>query len=144
MCQSWVEIKTLFCCIFQSRYCVWSAVAQNFHSYALCQCTIIWHIYATHMSPSLMEVLQYSTLNALTQYAMELSSISAWDCHIWVSYPKHAKGITSKKTQSFHFDYHFKQWRGAKQTLWWGGREGGAILTDLWPPMTCILSSVWL
>jgi len=24
--------------------------------------------------------------------------------------------------------------------LSWGGREGGAILTDLWPPMTCILS----
>ena len=28
--------------------------------------------------------------------------------------------------------------------LWWGGREGGAILTDLWPPITCILCSAWL
>ena len=28
--------------------------------------------------------------------------------------------------------------------LWYGGREGEAILTDLWPPMTCILSSAWL
>ena len=28
--------------------------------------------------------------------------------------------------------------------LWYGGREGGAILTNLWPPMTCILSSAWL
>jgi len=28
--------------------------------------------------------------------------------------------------------------------LWWGGREGGAILTDLWPPRTCILGSAWL
>ena len=27
--------------------------------------------------------------------------------------------------------------------LWWWGREGGAILTNLWPPMTCILSSAW-
>ena len=27
--------------------------------------------------------------------------------------------------------------------LWWGGREG-AIITDLWPPVTCILSSAWL
>ena len=24
--------------------------------------------------------------------------------------------------------------------LWWGGRKGGAMLTDLWPPMTCLLS----
>ena len=29
-------------------------------------------------------------------------------------------------------------------SLWWGGREGGAILTNLWSPMTCILSSIWL
>ena len=28
--------------------------------------------------------------------------------------------------------------------LWWGGRERGAILTDLWPPMTCIVYSAWV
>ena len=26
-------------------------------------------------------------------------------------------------------------------TTWWGGREGGAILTDIWLPLTHILSS---
>ena len=29
-------------------------------------------------------------------------------------------------------------------SLWWGGREGGAILTNLWSPIMCILSSIWL
>ena len=28
--------------------------------------------------------------------------------------------------------------------LWCGGREGGAILTNFWPPMTCILRSAWV
>ena len=35
-----------------------------------------------------------------------------------------------------------EKWKSLVAGLpWWGSRKGGAILTDLWPPMTLILST---
>ena len=108
MCQTWVEMKTLFRCIFQSPYCVWSAVVQNFHSYALCQCTITWHIYATHMSPA------PNGSSAIQHFEHSNTIWNGIKFNFCLGLPymgnQNMQRSTHQKLNLFpNFDYHFKQ-----------------------------------
>ena len=54
--------------------------------------------------------------------------------------PAHASRWYPRRSTSTEME----DWKSlVAEPLWWS-REGGAIFTDLWPPMMCSLSSVWL
>ena len=57
--------RTLFCCVFRSHYCIWSAVTQYFcyrwDSYMVCKLMNTWYVNIAHISPTLYgsSALQY-------------------------------------------------------------------------------------
>ena len=72
------------------------------------------------------------------------ANLSFW-CFNWMV--QFLSGWKEKEGGSAHLTDHALReeclWKSLVGGLqWWGGREGGAILSNLWPLMVCTLSSV--
>ena len=116
---------TLFCCIFRSHYCVWSAVTQYFcygwDSYPLCKLMNTWYLHTAHItiiSPTLngnsaLQCFEHSNV-------MEICNEIMFDFYSrlpHVSSLKDAAGSSFGKADRLHLYLHVQKlcWVGEHQ-----------------------------